>query len=244
VNKITYGLIGEHLSHSVSKEIHHALTQGAYDYRLIELSREEVGAFLQKRDFRGLNVTIPYKKTVMPYCDCLTDQAQRIGSVNTIYWDENGRLCGDNTDYAGLCYLIQRAGICIEDRKVLVLGNGGAGLTAITAAQNLGARQVVSMSRSGEVTYDQIEDHLDSEVIINATPVGMYPNNGQRLIDLQRFAHCEGVVDMVYNPLKTALLLQAEELGIVVLATEHTTYTTSGLMYQAGIRGTSTRTGA
>lgn len=206
------GLIGRKLGHSFSPKIHSLL--GNYPYRLIPLEPEEVGDFLRKGEFHGLNVTIPYKKTVMEYCAELTPAARRIGSVNTILRRSDGTLLGDNTDYDGFLYLLKSAGARVEGRKALVLGSGGASLTVRAVLSELGAREIVTISRSGENNYQNLDRHADAQIIANTTPVGMYPHNGAAAVDLRRFPRCEGVLDIVYNPARTALLLQAEELGI------------------------------
>ena len=207
-----YGLLGRKLGHSWSAPIHAAL--GCADYRLIELEPEELGAFLAREDIGGLNVTIPYKRDVMAYCDVLDPMAEAIGSVNTLVRRADGKLYGYNTDAAGFCFMAQRAGIGFAGRKTLVLGSGGASRTAAACAKKLGAREVVVISRSGENNYTNLGRHADAERIVNTTPVGMYPNNGAAVVDLTAFPACAGVLDLIYNPLRTALLLQAEALGI------------------------------
>ncbi|NLB36684.1 MAG: hypothetical protein GX824_05205 [Clostridiales bacterium] len=207
-----YGLIGEKLNHSFSEPIHKLL--GGYDYELKCLLPQELPSFFEKRDFKGLNITIPYKKTVIEYCKNLSPEAQRIGSVNTITVEADGSLTGHNTDYAGFLYMAGRAGISFEGKKVLILGTGGTSLTAAAAAQDSGAREIVTTSRKGEVNYENIYQHNDSNIIINTTPVGMYPKNGERLIDIKKFSNCSGIIDVIYNPLKTSLLLEAEMLRI------------------------------
>ncbi len=207
-----YGLIGEKLGHSYSKQIHQALC--GYDYELISIPKDEVEAFLSARNFAGLNVTIPYKRTVMPHCDLLTDAAREIGSVNTLVMQPDGRLLGDNTDYAGFLYLARKADIRFKDKKVLVLGSGGTSLTARAALRQEGAGEIVVASRSGAVNYHNVYDHADADIIVNTTPVGMYPHNGESLLDLTRFHNLSGLIDVVYNPLHTALLLEARRLGI------------------------------
>lgn len=211
-NTERYGLIGEKLGHSYSKQIHHALC--GYNYELMSIPREEIEAFLSARNFTGLNVTIPYKRTVIPHCDLLTDAAREIGSVNTLVMQSDGRLLGDNTDYAGFLYLARKVGLSFKGKKVLVLGSGGTSLTARAAVRHEGAREIVVVSRSGAVNYQNIYDHADVDIIVNTTPVGMFPNNGQCLIDLTQFSKLCGVLDVVYNPLSTALLLEAKRLGI------------------------------
>ena len=207
-----YGLLGRKLGHSWSAPIHAAL--GCADYRLIELEPEELGTFLAREDIGGLNVTIPYKRDVMAYCDVFDPMAEAIGSVNTLVRRADGKLYGYNTDAAGFCFMAQRAGIGFAGKKTLVLGSGGASRTAAACAKRLGAREVVVISRSGENNYTNLGRHADAERIVNTTPVGMYPNNGAAAVDLTAFPACAGVLDLIYNPRRTALLLQAEELGI------------------------------
>lgn len=212
INTLSYGLIGEKLGHSYSKLIHNELC--GYDYKLMSIPKNEIEAFLSSRDFEGLNVTIPYKKTVIPHCDLLTDAAREIGSVNTLVMQPDGKLLGDNTDYAGFLYLARKSGVSFNGKKVLILGSGGTSLTARTAAKNEGARDIIVVSRSGEVNYQNVYDQLDAEIIVNTTPVGMFPNNGESVIELSKFPKLLGVLDVVYNPLCTALLLEAKRLGI------------------------------
>ena len=207
-----YGLIGEKLGHSFSPMIHGKL--GDYPYQLFELAPDQLGTFLEEGDFAGLNVTIPFKKAVIPYCKTLTDQARRIGSVNTIVRQPDGSLLGHNTDYDGFLYLLRSAGAEVEGKKALVLGTGGASLTVHTVLQDLGARETVAISRSGPNNYTNLDLHSDAEIIVNATPVGMYPNNGTSSVDLALFPKLESVFDLIYNPAKTRLLLDAEERGL------------------------------
>ena len=206
------GLIGEKLGHSFSPAIHGKLAD--YEYRLYELSPGQLGPFLEKKEFDGLNVTIPYKKTVIPYCDELTEAAKSIGSVNTIVKRADGTLLGHNTDYDGIMWLLKNAGAQVKGKKAVVLGTGGASLTVQAALRNLGAAQVVVISRSGEENYENIARHSDAKILINATPVGMYPKTGVSPVDLDVFTALEGVFDVVYNPAKTQLLLEAEKRGI------------------------------
>ena len=206
------GLIGEKLGHSFSPAIHGKLAD--YEYRLYELSPGQLGPFLEKKEFDGLNVTIPYKKTVIPYCDELTEAAKSIGSVNTIVKRADGTLLGHNTDYDGIMWLLKNAGAQVQGKKAVVLGTGGASLTVQAALRNLGAAQVVVISRSGEDNYENIARHSDAKILINATPVGMYPKTGVSPVDLDVFTALEGVFDVVYNPAKTQLLLEAEKRGI------------------------------
>ena len=207
-----YGLIGARLGHSHSPRIHAALA--GYDYQLRELKEEELAGFLTERAFRGINVTIPYKKAVMPFCAELGEGARRIGCVNTIVKRSDGSLYGDNTDYYGFCQTARRAGVTFAGRHVLILGSGGTSLTAFQAAEDLGAASVERVSRSGELNYETVYRREETEIVVNTTPVGMFPKNGERAVDLSRFPKLQGVVDVVYNPLRTAFLLQAEALGV------------------------------
>lgn len=206
-------LIGEHLSHSFSPQIHAML--GNPDYTLKELAPDEVGEFVKHGDYMGMNVTIPYKQVVIPYLDALTPAAEKLGAVNTVTRRADGTLLGDNTDYFGFSYALSSAGIALAGKKVLILGSGGASKTAVAVARDAGAAEVVIVSRSGEVNYDNVYDlHGDGEVIVNCTPVGMYPKSGVSPVDLTQFPHLCGVADMIYNPAHTAFLAQAEQLGI------------------------------
>ena len=207
-----YGLIGGRLGHSFSPRIHREL--GGYEYELQELQPEEVGPFLRDAAFRGINVTIPYKQTVMPFLDEISGEAQRIGSVNTVIRKPDGRLWGTNTDAAGFTGLLRRAGIRPEGRKCLVLGSGGASRTAVACLREMGAREVRVISRGGEDHYGNLERHRDAEILVNATPVGMYPDNGSAPLRLEIFPELRGVADLIYRPARTALLLEAESLGI------------------------------
>ena len=213
MEKLEYGLIGEKLGHSFSPAIHRRL--GDYDYRLVELSSQELGPFLEEGEFRGLNVTIPYKKAVIPYCRELTPQARHIGSVNTIVRRPDGTLLGHNTDYDGFSYLLRRVGAQVAGRKALVLGSGGASLTVQAVLRDLGAGEVVVISRTGENNYENLSRHRDAAVLVNATPVGMYPKEGMSPVDLEGFPVLEGVFDLIYNPARTSLLLQAQDRGLL-----------------------------
>ena len=207
-----YGLLGRKLGHSYSVPIHRALGNEAY--ALYELEPDALSAFLRRPDIGGLNVTIPYKRDVMTYCDELDETARQIGSVNTIVRRADGTLKGYNTDAYGLAYLAEQTQISFAERKVVIFGSGGASLTAQAVAKNGGARAVVVVSRSGEENYNNLERHADAEVLINTTPLGMVPNTGEMPADPALFPACKGVLDLVYNPRRTALLLRAEELGI------------------------------
>ena len=238
-----YGLIGKTLVHSYSKEIHEAL--GRYQYQLFSLTEDEMPDFINARDFRGLNVTIPYKKDVIPLCDEVTDLARGIGAVNTLFWknasgtgasesisQEDKILVGHNTDYEGFLYAASRAGIDFEGKGVLILGTGGTSLMARRAAADQNAAKIYIASRHPEtdpssgsqiqdagilstVSYDQLPEIAESiDVIVNTTPVGTFPNNMQQVIRLKDFPGCQAVIDVIYNPFKTALLLEAEKLGL------------------------------
>ena len=238
-----YGLIGKTLVHSYSKEIHEAL--GRYQYQLFSLAEDEMPDFINARDFRGLNVTIPYKKDVIPLCDEVTDLARGIGAVNTLFWknasgagasesisQEDKILVGHNTDYEGFLYAASRAGIDFEGKGVLILGTGGTSLMARRAAADQNAAKIYIASRHPEtdppsgseiqdagilstVSYDQLPEIAASiDVIVNTTPVGTFPNNMQQVIRLKDFPGCQAVIDVIYNPFKTALLLEAEKLGL------------------------------
>ena len=241
-----YGLIGEKLAHSFSPLIHEAL--GSYPYELKELKPEELESFLLTHDFEGINVTIPYKQAVIPYLAKISSTAARIGAVNTIIAEDDGTLSGYNTDYYGIQYSLQRAGIAVSGKKALILGSGGTSLTARTVLHDLGASEIVIVSRKkadallvrdsapsaytagkpGDAAsasaaqipvvmtdYEHVyTDHADAQIVLNTTPVGMFPNNGKSPLDLTRFKDLTGIMDVIYNPLRSALLLQAEELGI------------------------------
>lgn len=208
-----YGLLGEKLGHSFSPAIHGKLAD--YEYSLFERGPEELDTFLRSDAFDGLNVTIPYKKAVMPYCKELTPQARRIGSVNTIVRQEDGSLLGHNTDYDGFTYLLRSAGAQVAGKKALVLGTGGASLTVHAVLQDMGAAETVAISRTGPNNYENLARHKDAQIIVNATPLGMYPNTGVSPVDLDLFPDLEGVFDLIYNPAKTQLLLDAERRGVL-----------------------------
>jgi len=205
------GLLGRKLAHSYSPQIHSYL--GSYSYELFEREPENIGSFLQNGDFTAINVTIPYKKDVMPYCAELTDCARKMGAVNTIVRRPDGSLIGHNTDYFGLHYTFRRMGIPLCGKKVLVLGSGGASVTTVIVLRELGAN-VVIISRSGENNYTNLHLHQDAAMIVNTTPVGMYPNAGSSPIELDIFPDLEGVLDIIYNPARTKLLLDAAERNI------------------------------
>jgi len=205
------GLLGKTLGHSYSPQIHSYL--GNYSYTLFEKQPEELEAFLQHHDFTGLNVTMPYKKAVIPFCQSLTECAKKLGAVNTIIRQKDGSLIGHNTDYFGFRSMVVRMGISLADKKVLVLGSGGASVTAVAVLEELGAHVIV-ISRSGENNYTNLHLHSDASAIVNATPIGMYPHAGTSPINLDIFPHLECVLDIVYNPARTRLILDAQARGI------------------------------
>ena len=205
------GLLGRKLGHSYSPQIHALM--GEYPYDLFEKEPEDVADFVRNGDFTGINVTIPYKKDVIPCMDELSPMAKRMGAVNTIVRRSDGTLFGHNTDYFGFSSMVRRSGISVEGKKVLVLGSGGASNTAVKVLEDMGA-QVIIISRCGENNYDNLYLHADAAVIVNTTPVGMYPNTGVSAVDLKTFPKLEGVLDMIYNPARTQFLLDAEELGL------------------------------
>lgn len=206
-----YGLLGEKLGHSYSKVIHNQL--GNANYELIEVSIAELDKLLSDKKFNGLNVTIPYKQEVMKYCDSISDRAIKIGSVNTIV-NNNGKLIGDNTDYYGFDFMAKKANISFENKKIIILGSGGTSLTAIAVVNDNSPKEVVVVSRNGENNYENISKHYDADIIINTTPVGMSPNMGESPVDLSNFTNLSDVIDVIYNPYRTALLVQAKNLGI------------------------------
>lgn len=216
VLKKRYGCIGKKLTHSFSKEIHEQLAD--YDYELIELAEEEIAPFFTKKEFAAVNVTIPYKQTVIPYLDRVSPVAQRIGAVNTVV-NKDGVLWGYNTDYYGMTALLERVGIGLEGKKVLILGTGGTARTARAVAEDLGAAQILTVSRRKTapfITYEEaVRDHADADVIIDTTPVGMYPELVAKPIDIGAFPRLSGLIDAVYNPLRTQLVLDALERGIL-----------------------------
>ena len=210
-----YGLLGEHLPHSFSPQIH--LNLGNADYHLFEISPENLEKFLTERKFKGINVTIPYKKAVIPYLDVISPEAEKIGAVNTITV-RDGKLYGDNTDYFGFKYMIEKSKITVKDKKALVLGSGGASATVQTVLHDMGASEVLVVSRNGQVNYTNIYEHTDAQIIVNTTPVGMYPDNMRTPVELSKFPNLSGVLDVVYNPLKTRLVMEAEKMGVPSMA--------------------------
>ena len=205
-----YGLLGRKLPHSFSPLIHEKMF--GYPYELFET--ENVEEFLKNTDFDGINVTIPYKQTVIPFCAELSERARAIGSVNTVVRRADGTLFGDNTDYYGFQYMMRKAGVRAQGKKAIVLGSGGASATVCAVLKAEGAEEVVVISRSGENNYENLSRHYDAQIIVNTTPVGMYPDCGVSPVSLDGFDRCEAVLDVVYNPARTELILLAEENGI------------------------------
>ena len=210
-----YGLIGGKLGHSFSKIIHNQIAD--YKYDLIELTSDELKDFLTEKEFKAVNVTIPYKQEVIPYLDEMSEAAQAIGAVNCIK-NDNGKLIGHNTDFDGLKALIEHLGLVVKDKWVLILGTGGTSDTANAVCESLGAARVIKVGRSGKkgsITYEEaINGCKAAEIIINTTPSGMYPDNFTQALDLSHFPNLEGVIDVVYNPLRSSLVTQALSMGI------------------------------
>lgn len=222
---MTCGLLGEHLSHSYSPMIHSMI--GGYDYRLFEVLPDDLSDFIKSGDFQAINVTIPYKKAVIPYLDELSPRAAAIGSVNVVRRRADGSLYGDNADYFGFMSLVKKSRIRIKRKKVLVLGSGGAAATVCAVLKDMAAGEIVVISRGGENNYDNISIHKNADVIVNTTPVGMYPDNGKSPVDISMFDNLSGVIDIIFNPSKTALVLEAETAGIKSIGGLHM------LVYQA-----------
>ena len=207
------GLLGRKLGHSYSPQIHAQLAD--YTYDLFEQEPEQLEAFLKSGDWTGINVTVPYKKDVIPYLDELTPRAKRLGAVNTIV-RRDGKLIGHNTDYFGFEMMVKASGLSVTGKKALVLGSGGASNTAVAVLEELGA-QVIVISRNGENNYDNLHIHADAAIIVNTTPLGMYPHTGITPVDLDLFPQLEGILDVVYNPARTKILLDAEKRGLVTM---------------------------
>ncbi|MBQ4339666.1 MAG: shikimate kinase [Firmicutes bacterium] len=207
-----YGLIGEKLGHSFSPQIHGLLQD--YEYRLYEVERDTLSRFMNETDLQGFNVTIPYKQEVIPFCKTLSDRAAAIGSVNTVVRMKDGSFFGDNTDYFGFEYMLKKSGVSVSGKKAIVLGSGGASKTVQAVLKANNASSVTVVSRTGENNYGNLQLHKDAVVIVNTTPLGMYPNTGVSPVDLTSFPDCRLVLDLIYNPDKTALILQAKSLGI------------------------------
>jgi len=210
--KKKFGLLGEKLKHSFSPMIHTYL--GDYEYPLYEISNSDLDLFMTEKYFDGINITIPYKQSVIPYCASISEEAQSIGSVNTIIKDKEGLLYGYNTDYHGFCTMMKIGKINPNGKKVLVLGDGGSARTVRAALSDLSAREIITISRRGENNYSNIANHRDAQIIINTTPVGMFPDNNSSPLSLESFNQLTGAADLIYNPMRTKLLLEAEKMGI------------------------------
>lgn len=206
------GLLGDKLRHSYSPQIHSKF--GDYQYKLYEKNSEQVEDFIKNGNWDGLNVTMPYKKTVLPMCSELSDRAKKIGSVNTLIKRPDGSIYGDNTDAYGFECLVKKLGVEVKDRKAVVFGSGGASAAVCAVLKDMGVSELYVISRHGEDNYNNLSRHFDSEIIVNATPLGMYPDNGKAAVDLSLFPKCKAVFDLVYNPVRTALIMQAESLNI------------------------------
>lgn len=211
-----YGLIGEKLGHSYSKEIHEMLAD--YTYDLCPLAKEEFKGFMEEHSFKAINVTIPYKQDVIPYLDEMDENARAIGAVNTIV-NKNGRLCGHNTDFSGFMYMLRKHNIDVAGKKCVVLGDGGASKAVVAVLRSLGAGEVVIVDiikTESAITYEEcFAKHIDAEFIANTSPVGMYPKCDASPVDLTKFPACKAVADVIYNPLETKLVAQAKELGMI-----------------------------
>lgn len=210
-----YGLIGEKLGHSFSKEVHSMLSD--YEYEICEIPKDGLDAFMREASFKAINVTIPYKESVIPYLSYISDEAKKIGSVNTIV-NRGGKLYGYNTDFFGMVSLINKMRLSIKGKKTVILGTGGTSKTAFAVVESLGAEPIITVSRTkkdGAIDYEELmKDHLDAEIIINTTPVGMYPDNFSSPVDISPFTKLEGVIDAIYNPIRTSLVVDALERGI------------------------------
>lgn len=206
-----YGLIGEKLGHSYSVKIHAEL--GDYEYVLKEISPCEIDIFMKEKPFLGINVTIPYKRTVMPYLDYISPQAKSIGAVNTVV-NRNGVLYGYNTDYFGFETLAESAGVDFENKNVLILGNGATAKTITAVANDKKAKSVKIVSRTGELNYENVYALTETDIIVNASPCGMFPDNNSKPIELIKFPNLKGVLDVVYNPLETRLIAEARSLNL------------------------------
>lgn len=220
-----YGLLGQRLLQSLAPEIHREL--GNLKYELFQLNPDKLDEFFLKKNFSGLNVTSPYKTEVMKYCDELTPIAQKTESVDTIIVDEDGRLIGDNCEYEGFVHTINKCGIVIKGKKVLIFGSGESAKNAKTVISDLGAKKIVTVTEMGQVNYENFYEHSDSEIIINTTGTGMFPHNGEKLLDIKRFPKLCGVLDLIYNPRRTRLICDAENLeipnsdGLSMLVAQH-----------------------
>lgn len=206
-----YGLIGEKLGHSYSREIHENIAD--YKYELVELSRAQLPAFLQAKDFRAINVTIPYKQDVIPYLDYIDESAKRIGAVNTIV-NRDGRLFGYNTDFSGMRAQLAHMGVSLQGENVLILGAGGTAKTAHAVAESLHAASIVTLPRCAQGYNEAAKNYPDTTFILNATPVGMFPKCEDVPVDISVFPNLKGIFDAIYNPLRTNLVLSGRARGL------------------------------
>lgn len=217
---ICCGLLGRSLKHSFSPEIHHRiaeLTGIPYAYSIFEKEPEEVGDFLQNGDWTGLNVTIPYKERVMEFCDEISEEARQIGAVNTLVRRE-GKIFGYNTDYFGFRKSLEQTCVEVRGSKATVLGSGGASKAVCRVLEDMGASRVDVVSRTGKLNYENLREHKDADILVNTTPVGMYPNNGRAPVFPASFPNLKWAVDVIYNPLRTNFLCQAKKAGIEELS--------------------------
>ena len=207
-----YGLLGKKLRHSYSKEIHELL--GPYPYDLLEVDKRKLEGLINNKNYGGFNITIPYKEEALKHCTWLSPEAEKIGAINTIVRDKKGQIKGYNTDYQGFIYLLKKQDVNIKGKKAIILGSGGASKSVKAAFEDMGIGEVVIISRMSEENYENLSRHFDSKILVNATPVGMYPNTEESLISLKGFDRLELVLDLIYNPKLTPLLRQARRLGI------------------------------
>jgi len=205
-----YGLLGRKLLHSLSPEIHREL--GNFSYELFQVEPENLEEFITKKDFAGLSIVFPYKKEVVKYCDVLTDTAKKLDCVDTITVDEEGRLIGDNCEYDGFCHMINKCGIDVKGKKVLLLGKNASVIRVVI--EDMGAKEIVDVTVDGKVNFENIYEHTDADILVNTTQTGMYPNNGDKIVDVKRFPKIAGVLEVIYNPRRTKLICDAEDLEI------------------------------
>lgn len=205
-----YGLLGRKLLHSLSPEIHREL--GNFSYELFQVEPENLEEFITKKDFAGLSIVFPYKKEVVKYCDVLTDTAKKLNCVDTITVDEEGRLIGDNCEYDGFCHMINKCGIDVKGKKVLLLGKNASVIRVVI--EDMGAKEIVDVTVDGKVNFENIYEHTDADILVNTTQTGMYPNNGDKIVDIKRFPNIAGVLEVIYNPRRTKLICDAEDLEI------------------------------
>lgn len=207
-----YGLLGENISHSFSPLIHKNF--GDYKYKLFDMQKEEIENFIKKEDIGGFNITMPYKKEIMQYCKTISDKAKKIGCVNTVVYDEFRNLHGYNTDYDGFLYLLEKNNIDVYNKNIAISGNGSTSKTVYNVLKDLQAKSIIKISRSGDIGFKDIEKFINIDILINTTPVGMYPNCPDSLIDLENFPNVSTVIDIIYNPIMTKLLIDAYKRGL------------------------------